>query len=246
MSDTSQDAHPEAGNAQGEEQSDASGQTVDDAVESAYDTWDEGQHGIAEGDRVPMGQWLQRHARDAGTTVKGGLESLVATTAVLRGGDQEQKRQMIGHLVDQYGIRERPGAENPAPAIDEFGDPAAQYPQESVTPYAASVGEIVGADPAAVGQFLAANPIARDPQIQVAMVEVAQEMLRQGLQPDGQTMLSVAIDQVGPREPQQAQDARHVAQARAASGQVSGSGNSAANQASDDLDAVLNELTPQW
>ena len=113
---------------------------------------------------------------------KNRLESLVGTTAVLRGGDQEQKRKMVAHLIDQYDIRDRPSAEEPAvQQYDEFGDPVGQYPQEGVTAYAAEVGQIVGADPAAVGQFLAANPIARDPTIQAGMVDVAREMHPPGL-----------------------------------------------------------------
>ena len=158
---------------------------------------------------------------------------------------------MVAHLIDQYDIRDRPSAEEPAvQQYDEFGDPVGQYPQEGVTAYAAEVGQIVGADPAAVGQFLAANPIARDPTIQAGMVDVAREMIRQGYQPDAQTMLTVAIEQASAGAPrqarQQAQDNAHAARVNAASGMVSGSGSSAVHQTSDDLDAIINEIVPQW
>ena len=132
-------------------------QPVKDDFEIVYDAIDERDNGIAESDRESAGQWLKSHADDAGTSVRTGLHSLVGTTAVLRGGSQEEKRQMIGHLVDQYNIHERPGAEEPA-AVDEFSDPVGQHSPATVTEYAASVGEIVGADPAAVGRIFGRQP----------------------------------------------------------------------------------------
>ena len=150
MSDTA-DAHPEAGSIQGGERpSDESGMSVDDAATSAYDDADRAQNGIAEGEREGMGQWLKSHADHAGTTVHEGLQSLVQTAAVIRNGDQATKREMLGFLVDQYGVRGVPGVEEPAPQFDEFGDPVGRAPQQAIASEAAAME--------GVHEFIRANP----------------------------------------------------------------------------------------
>ena len=239
MSDTA-DAHPEAGSIQGGERpSDESGMSVDDAATSAYDDADRAQNGIAEGEREGMGQWLKSHADHAGTTVHEGLQSLVQTAAVIRNGDQATKREMLGFLVDQYGVRGVPGVEEPAPQFDEFGDPVGRAPQQAIASEAAAME--------GVHEFIRANPIVEDPAIHQSMLEVAAEMQRQGYAPHLPTMLEHAITS-DPRYSEQArraQEAEHLARAREGTGQVSGGGTVTPSAKSDDVGAILDELIPR-
>ena len=97
----------------------------------------------------------------------------------------------------------------------------------------------------AVSNFIAANPVAGDEQIQAAMIEGSQIMQSQGLQPHLPTLLRAAVD-VDPRfsnAAAQAQETAHVEQARTASVQVSGGGNVTPTRSqSDDVGDILNEL----
>lgn len=235
--DSAVDAHPEAGSIQGgEDASDSSGQTVDDAVEGAYDSWDAREHGISEGWRKPVGQWLQGHAREAGTTIETGLQSLVQTAGVLRSGDQAAKREMLGFLVDQYGVQDIPMAQDQPiaygpPAVGEAGQPVTEAEGMAV-----------------VEQFVAANPAAQDGRIQESMIHVIDDMRRQGFQPNLAQAFEIAVGNDVRYSPaaRQAQQADEVSRAKAASVQVSGSGSSSPNQTSDDLSSLINELMPSW
>ena len=114
--------NPNPGGYEGDQgASDDTGMTPTDAAESSYDDWDRGQHGIAEGERQPMGQWLKYNADYVGTTVRDGLESLVGTASALRNGSQQEKRAMLGHLIDEYQVSPEPTAEA-APQLDATGD----------------------------------------------------------------------------------------------------------------------------
>ena len=215
---------------------DESGMSAEDAATSAYDDWDRGQNGIAEGEREPMGKWLKDHADAAGTDVQTGLGALVETAAVLRNGDPESKRSMLGLLADTYNVTPMPSAEAPTQAHDEFGDPVEQHQAPIATE--AEAAEVVT-------DFIGANPAAGDPQIQAAMVEVAGMMQQQGLAPHLPTMFKAAVD-ADPRfsdSPRQAQEADHMERARRASVQVTGGGAvSPSRSQSDDVGDILNEL----
>ena len=147
---------------------DGKGMTPDDAAETAFNDWDAKAHGIAESARKPVGQWLQGHADAAGTTIETGLQSLVNTAAVLRNGNQPEKREMLGHLIDEYNVRGVPGVEEAAPQFDEFGDPVGQHPQQALTEDQAAASS--------VSQFVADNPICEDPAIAKTMIDVAADM----------------------------------------------------------------------
>ena len=182
------------------------GQTADDATTAAYDSWDEREHGISEGDRKEMGAYMKHHADAAGTDVKTGLGALVETAAVLRNGNPEAKRSMIGNLLDTYDIRPMPSAEAPTQTHDEFGDPIGQHPAIATEAESSEV----------VRHFIESNPVAGDEQIQAAMVEVAGMMQQRGLAPHLPTMLRAAVD-ADPRfsdSARQAQEADHVARSR--------------------------------
>ena len=213
---------------------DESGMSAEDAATSAYDDWDRGQNGIAEGEREPMGKWLKDHADAAGTDVKTGLGALVETAAVLRNGSQEDKRGMLGHLADTYAITPMPSAEAPTQAHDEFGDPVEQAPFATE----AESTEVVR-------NFIETNPAAGDPQIQDAMLQVAEMMRNQGYAPRLETMFQAAID-ADPRfsrSARQTQEADHLERARTADVQVTGGGSvSPSRSQSDDVGDILNEL----
>ena len=210
---------------------------MDDATSSAYDDWDRGQNGIAEGERESIGKYLKYHADSAGTTVINGLNNLIEPAVTLRHGSQHQKRALLGHIVDEYGIQDIPMAQDQPvaygpPAVGEAGQPV--------------ISEAEGM--AVVGDFISQNPIAADELIQDHMIYIIGDMRRQGYQPDLGRALEIAI-QHHPRysdAARQEQQAGEVARARAASVQVSGSGSSAANQTSDDLSDIINEATPSW
>ena len=233
------DAHPEAGSIQGgENQSDESGLTVEDAVASSFDDWDRGENGIAEGEREGMGKWLKGHADHAGTSVSEGLGALVQTAAVLRNSDQQTKREMLGHLADTYDIRPFPSAEEQAPQVDEFGDPVGQHPQPALTEDQAA---------ATVSQFVAANPVCEDETIARTMIEVAAEMRRQGLVANLPTMLhhAPANDPRYSEAARATQESAHTARARAAAVQVSGGGSVTPSGGGDDVGDILDELVPR-
>ena len=236
--DAAVDAHPEAGAVQGvEAPSGASGMTPDDAAASAYDDWDRSTNGIAEGERENIGQYLKYHADSAGTTVISGLNSLIEPAITMRHGSMEQKRAVLGHLVDEYQIRARPEAQSQP---IEYGPPAAGAEGLPV------VSEDEGM--AVVQQFISENPVAQDDLIQSYMVDIVGDMRAQGYQPDLGRALEIAI-QHHPRYSEQAQAARQageVARSKAAGVQVSGSGTTSPNQTSDDVADIINELTPGW
>ena len=238
MSDVnSNDAHPEAGAIQGgEAASDSSGMTPDDAASSAYDDWDRGHNGIAEGERENVGQFLKSHADSAGVPVIGGLNSLIEPAVTLRHGDMTAKREVIGSLIDEYGVHPIPEAEA-APVPAEYGEPALGAEGQPVATGEQAVE--------AIEQFAQANPIARDQRIQDHMTFIAHDMRRQGFQPTLEAVYQHAVNADPRYSPQarQAQEAQEVAQAKAASVQVSGGGRSAPSNpdASDDLDDIIRE-----
>ena len=209
---------------------DGKGMSPDDATASAYDDWDEGQHGISEGNRVAIGQHLKYHADAAGVSVVDGLDALIAPAVTLRHGSQQEKRQLLGHVIDDYNVQDVPAVQSQA--IDYGGADG----QPGV-----SEGQAVAAVDAAVAQFISANPAARDEQIQSDMTNIVQDMWQQGYRPGAQQALGEALQIAIEHQAEQ------VGRARAAGGQVSGaSPASAANQASDDLADIIGELTPSW
>ena len=237
--DVATDAHPEAGAIQGgEAPSDQRGMTPDDAAASSYDDWDRSQHGIAEGERQDMGGWLKGHADYANTTVREGLESLVTTAAVLRNGAQEQKREMLGFLVDNYDVRGVPGDDVPAPQFDEFGVPVGQNMQPALTEAQAA---------ATVSEFVAANPVCEDEAIASTMIAVAADMRRQGFVADLPTMLhhALAADPRYAQEARATQESDHAARAKAAAVQVSGGGSVTPSGGGDEVGDILDELVPR-
>ena len=239
MSDTSADAHPEAGAIQGgEEASDASGMSMDDATSSAYDDWDRATSGIAEGERENLGKHLKYHADSAGTTVIAGLNALIEPAVTLRHGTMDQKRAVLGHIVDNYDVRDVPMAQQAT--APEYGPPATGADGQAIV----SAEEGL----ATVQAFVAANPIAADELIQDHMINIVDDMRRQGYQPDLGRALEIAI-QHHPRygeAARQEQQEQQVAKAKAASVQVSGSGSTAPRQTSDDVAGILDELVPHW
>ena len=233
------DAHPEAGSIQGgEAASDSSGMSVEDAASSAYDDWDRGHNGIAEGERENLGQHLKFHADSPGTTVIGGLNALIEPAVALRHGDLTTKREVIGSLIDEYGVHPVPEAE-PAPVAPEYGQPALGDEGQTIATEQAALD--------AVEQFAQANPIMRDERIQDHMAFIAHDMRRQGFTPTLQATFEHAVNADPRYSPQarQAQEAQHIEQAKAASVQISGGGNVTPNQVSDDLGAIIGELVPR-
>ena len=195
------------------------GPSVQDAVEGNYNEQDTRAHGIAEADRIPLGQHLKGYADSVGTDVISGINSMLAPTAILHAGSMEQKRAVIGGLVDNFGIQDIPQARDAAPPIltEEQGNEA-------------------------VSNFIAQNPGAQDETVQTHMLHHLTQMREQGFAPD----LEVAYAHSVVAHPQYNELARQgQRQARPDPGMVSGSGASAANQASDDLDDIINELTPR-
>ena len=231
------DAHPEAGSIQGgEAASDSSGMSVDDAASSAYDDWDRGTNGIAEGEREDLGQHLKSHADAVGMTVRGGLQYLLEPAVALHTGDLTAKREVIGNLIDAHNIHPIPEAE-PAPAPVEYGQPALGAEGQPVATGEQAVE--------AIEQFAQANPIMRDERIQDHMAYIAGDMRAKGYQPTLQAVYEHAVNADPRYSPQarQAQEAQEVAQAKAASVQVSGGGRSApsSSNVSDDLDDIIRE-----
>lgn len=219
-------------------QSDEAGMSVEDAATSAYDDHDRAENGIAEGERAPMGKWLKYNADYVGTTVRDGLESLVGTASALRNGSQQEKRAMLGHLIDEYQVSPEPTTEA-APPYDETGD--ADFGQP-LTP-------ILDQQQAneAVSDFVAQNPAAGDPAIQQAMILVAEDMQSKGHTPHLPTMLHQAIQgdprfNEGVRRSQEQDD---VARAKAASVQVSGGGSTAPKGTTDDIGDILDQMIPR-
>ena len=196
------------------------GPSVEDAVTDNYNSQERAVDGIAEGDRVAIGQHLKYHADAAGVSVVDGLDALIAPAVVLRHGSMQEKRQLLGHVVDNYGIEDVPVVQ---PEAIDYGGADGQ-----------PVSEAEGM--AVVQNFISENPIAQDEQIQDFMIHVVQDMRAQGYQPDLGRALEIAIDH----------QAEQVGRARSASVQVSGSGSSSPNQTSDDVADIINELTPGW
>ena len=213
------------------------GMSVDDAATSAFDDADRRENGIAEGERTNIGQYLQYHADAVGTTVISGLNSLIEPAITMRHGTMEQKRALLGHFVDEYGIQDVPAAAQAPPV--EYGPPADGADGQPVGTEAEGM--------AVVEQFISENPVAQDDLIKSYMVDIVGDMRAQGYQPDLGRALEIAIEH-HPRYSEQAQAARQageVARSKAAGVQVSGSGSSSPNQASDDLADILGELIPR-
>ena len=209
---------------------DGKGMAPDDAVASAFDDWDTGQHGISEGDRVEIGQHLKFHADSAGVSVVDGLDALIEPAVILKHGTMEQKRQLVGYVVDNYNVQDVPVVQSEA--IDYGGADG----QPGV-----SEGQAMAGADATVAQFISANPAAQDEQIQSDMTNIVQNMWQQGYRPGAQQALGEALQIAIEHQAEQ------VGRARAASGQVTGaSPASAANQASDDLGDIIGSLTPNW
>ena len=209
---------------------DNSGMSVGDAVESAYNDWDTKANGISESERTTWGPELQKLAVHEGTSVRHGINSLVSAHINKRYGTAEAKRHALAAEIDAYSINPMP---QPA-APDEFGAPVNGPPQQGMSEEQASD---------AVHEFVQANPVADDPAIQGAMLDVAADMQRQGYAPHLPTMLQHALgsDPRYSESARQAQEDDHLARAKAAGGQVSGGGNVTPNTASDDLDSIIRE-----
>ena len=222
----------------GEAAPDESGMDVGTAVESAFDDWDEREHGISESARTVWGPELKKVADHEGTNVRDGINALVSSHINKRYGSPEIKRQAIGADIDAYQI-------NPLPTE------AAPQAVEHITPVADTghVIETEGQANAAIQTFVATNPIAQDGEIQERMISVAQDMRQRGFQPDLTTMLHHAV-QGDPRfneQVRQAQQADEVARAKAANVQISGGGNSTVAGLSKptDIGDILDELVPR-
>ena len=216
---------------------DGAGMNVDDAVADAYDAWDRGAHGISEGERSDMGQWLKGHADHIGLSVEDGLKSVIGPAAVLHNGSQAQKRELLGSMIDEFQIHPEPSAET-AQQFDEFGDPMGGAPMQQ------GAGQVIQtaeqAEPV-VQQFIAANPAAQDGQVQERMIEIAEDMRSKGFAPDLPTMLHHALAS------QQAQDAETVARAKQAGGMVSGGARSGpTGSQSDDLADIIDQAMPRF
>ena len=185
-----------------------------------------------------MGQYLKYHADAAGTTVINGLNSLIEPAITLRHGSQDDKRKLLGDIVDNYEVREVPASAQAQPV--EYGPPASGPGGQPVTTEAEGM--------AIVDRFVSENPIAQDDVIRSYMVDIVHDMRAQGYQPDLGPALEIAVS-YHPRyngQAQAAQQADEVARAREASVQVSGAGSSSPNQTSDDVADIINELTPSW
>ena len=231
--------NPNPGGFEGDQgASDASGMTPTDAAESAFDDWDEQQHGISESARTVWGPELKKVADHEGTNVRDGINTLVSSHINKRYGTPDIKRQALGADIDAYQINPMPTVEAEPQAFDH-GNPVAETGQ---------VFENEGQAQAAIEDFVAANPVAADPTIQDLMVDVAQDMRRQGYQPRLDAVLHHAM-QNDPRfseQARQAHDADQVARARAADVQVSGGARSTgAGVQSSDVGDILDELVPR-
>ena len=212
---------------------DESGMDVETAVESAFNDWDEKEHGISEASRTEWGPELKKIADHEGTNVRDGINTLVASHINKRYGNNEIKRQAIGADIDAYQINALPTAEAAPQGVNHgFTDtgPVIQNEEQAHT---------------AIQDFVAANPAAQDAAIQERMIEVASDMRAQGYEPHLGTMFQHAV-QADPRFNEgvrRAQQNDEVARAKAASVQVTGGGNSiGAAPKSDDIGAILNEL----
>ena len=232
------DAHPEAGAIQGgEAASDASGMSVEDAATSAYDDADRRENGIAEGERENLGQYLKGHADSAGVSVIAGLDSLIQPAVALRHGNIETKREVIGRIVDDYGVQPMPLAE-PEPLYNDV--PTAE-PAGAEQP--ATADEQI----AVISDFIARNPVAQDQRVQSNMVAVLDDMARQGFEPNLETAFQHAVaadsrySESARQSQAQAEEAAHLARAKTGTGQISGGGSTAPSSPSDDLDAIIRE-----
>ena len=146
------------------------GMSIDDAAASAYDDQDRARNGIAEGERENLGKYLKGHADAVGVSVIDGLNSLIEPAVALRHGTMQEKRAVLGHLVDEYQIQDVPAAAQSRPV--EYGPPATGADGQPVV----SEGEAL----VEVEQFIAANPVAQDEQIQDHMLHIIEDMRRQG------------------------------------------------------------------
>ena len=214
-----------------------SGMSIDDALGSAYDDWDRGENGIAEGERENLGKHLKFHADSAGTTVINGLDSLISPAVTLRHGSQDEKRALLGFVVDEYQIQDVPMAQS-QPV--EYGAPALGADGQEIATDAEAMSEI--------SRFIDANPIAQDERIQENIVFIVNDMRRQGFQPNLAQAFEIAVANDTRYSPaaRQAQQDADVARAKAASVQVSGSGSTSPNQAGDDLADIIDEAVPNW
>lgn len=224
--------NPNPGSSEGEAASDETGQTVQDAAEASYDAWDTQEHGISESDRTSWGPELQKVAGQEGTTVKTGVDRLVSAHIAKRYGSPEAKRQALGEEIDFYQINPMPTAAPQADGVSNLG-----------------TGQVIETEAQAepiIQEFMQANPIAQDGEIQERMIAVAKDMRTQGYQPRLDVMLQHAV-QNDPRYSEaarQAQEADQVARAKAASVQVSGAGSTAPSGTTNDIDGILDEMIP--
>ena len=227
----------------GEAPSDTSGMTVDDAVASSFDDHDRLHNGISEGERVEVGQHLKGLADSVGVSVRDGLDSVIRPFIDLGSGDVKKQRAVIDGLIDHYDVHPVPEAA-PARVEDEQSFATEEQAQN------------------AVQRFTEANPLAADPQIRSAMINIATDVRRQGVQPYLEEVYAAAVSgdprfagQVREAQAEQAKQQRHaehqrqasdperVARAKQAGVQVSGGGRSAPSSSSpsDDLDDIIRE-----
>ena len=155
------------------------GMSVGDATESAYNDWDTKENGISEAERSAWGPELQKLAVHEGTSVRHGINSLVSAHINKRYGTPEAKQLALAAEIDAYQINPMP---QPA-APDEFAAPVNEQQQEGMSEDQASH---------AVHDFVRANPVADDPQIQSSMLQVARRHAATGF-------CSAPSDDVGAR-----------------------------------------------
>ena len=235
---------------------DGKGMTIEDAATSAFDDLDRAANGISEGEREPMGKWLKGHADHIGLSVEDGLKSVIAPAAILHNGSQEQKRELLGTMIDNFQIHPEPSAET-AQQYDEFGD-AIQPMQYDTTP---QQGQVIGTEAQAqqvIAEFIRDNPAAQSADVQDRMILVAEGMRAQGFQPDLASVYQTATGEYPQARnhgalrhkweaDRQAEEKVKVEAAKRANVQISGSGTSAptgGNQ-SDDIIDLLDSVVPK-
>ena len=150
------------------------GMSVEDAVNSSFDDHQRATDGIAEGERENLGKYLKYHADAVGTTVIGGLNSLLEPALALHTGDLTAKRKVIGDLIDAHNIHPLPEAE-PAPVAVEYGQPAHDGAGQPINTEEQALD--------AVAQFANEHPGAQDEKVVDQMTFIAHDMRRQGITP---------------------------------------------------------------
>ncbi len=143
-------------------------------IAEIFDTIDERDNGIAEVDRVPLGQDLKALADQEGVSVRQGLGTLTSQYARKRYGTAEEQRAAIGEEIDAFGIMPTPDQRMAMEA--EYGEPSGQAPAHGVPhSVALAAGEFVQSNPEGES-IIEQTPALQDPDIQQRMAVVAQDM----------------------------------------------------------------------